>query len=510
LHDDDRLCSSYIEKQLEYLLRHPEVGAITCNGYWMDTEGNRTGRTLREDFGSIEVERYSNAAQVAIRYAGDSCLPLSPMFYRAAFVRQVPVRLEFGKVTDAILFCDLADVGQIAYQSEALYECRTHAVQESSYFPELDLARLTDYFLTRQGDDKDVVHLRQLLVTQHTSRQLRRMMLAIFRPLDPKRHQLDISQIQHPLFSSAAALQVSWGVLVKRSIKWLGGRSALQPVQTSARVQSGTEKIKQRFLKLHFFLSEQLGINPLRAVASLQGAVAYLRDLRKFRREFTGNLALNPCLGDRYQEGGATKNEYFWQDLLVARRIFHAAPTKHVDVGSRIDGFVAHVASFREVEVFDIRQVTANIPGVVFRQADMMSAAYLRENVRGQDGYCDSLSCLHAIEHFGLGRYGDPVDPLGYRRGIANLASLLRPLGRLYLSTPIGRERVEFNANWVFHPQTIVNLAAEGGMRLDELIVLDADGDTEIFLNPSLEALRLLGEEHYRLGIFFFTKLGAS
>jgi hypothetical protein len=102
------------------------------------------------------------------------------------------------------------------------------------------------------------------------------------------------------------------------------------------------------------------------------------------------------------------------------------------------------------------------------------------------------------------------VDTLGYRRGIANLANLVRPLGRLYLSTPIGRERVEFNANWVFHPQTIVNLAAAGGMRLDELIVLDADGDTEIFLNPSLEALRLLGEEHYRLGIFFFTKLGVS
>ena len=168
------------------------------------------------------------------------------------------------------------------------------------------------------------------------------------------------------------------------------------------------------------------------------------------------------------------------------------------------------MASFREVEVFDIRQVTANIPGVVFRQADMMSAASVLANAQGQGGYCDSLSCLHAIEHFGLGRYGDPVDTLGYQRGIANLAKLLRPLGRLYLSTPIGRERVEFNANWVFHPQTIVDSAAARGMRLDELIVLDAQGGSEIFLNPSFEDLHLLGEEHYRLGIFFFTKLGDS
>jgi hypothetical protein len=34
------------------------------------------------------------------------------------------------------------------------------------------------------------------------------------------------------------------------------------------------------------------------------------------------------------------------------------------------------------------------------------------------DGYCDSLSCLHALEHFGLGRYGDPIDPRGHEKGI--------------------------------------------------------------------------------------------
>lgn len=53
-----------------------------------------------------------------------------------------------------------------------------------------------------------------------------------------------------------------------------------------------------------------------------------------------------PCLTDRYEEGGATKNEYFWQDLLVARSIYACAPLKHVDIGSRVYGFVAHVASF--------------------------------------------------------------------------------------------------------------------------------------------------------------------
>ena len=78
-----------------------------------------------------------------------------------------------------------------------------------------------------------------------------------------------------------------------------------------------------------------------------------------------------PCLQDRYEEAGKINSEYFWQDLLVARWIFEAKPDKHVDIGSRLDGFVAHVASFREIEVFDVRPITTQVPGVIFRQADL-------------------------------------------------------------------------------------------------------------------------------------------
>lgn len=264
--------------------------------------------------------------------------------------------------------------------------------------------------------------------------------------------------------------------------------------------------LKRKLIKLHFFLAEQFGIDPRRSIAGVRGFPAFLRDLYKFRRHYQGALALNPCLGDRYQEGGSYKNEYFWQDLLVAQRVFKEQPVRHVDVGSRIDGFVAHIASFREVEVFDIRPVTSAIPSVVFRQADLMSQDSVSGYVQGGHGYCDSLSCLHAIEHFGLGRYGDPVDPQGYVRGIDNLARLLSPGGRLYLSTPIGQQRVEFNANWVFAPSTIVETAAAAGLTLDELTVLDQRGGKRDILRPRLSDLEVLGQDHYHLGIFHFTK----
>lgn len=267
---------------------------------------------------------------------------------------------------------------------------------------------------------------------------------------------------------------------------------------------------KKHLIRIHSFCSEQIGLDPLKTWSSVRGLPAFLRDLANFRRTFKGQLVLNPYLGDRYKEGGSTKNEYFWQDLLVAQKIFLAGPERHVDVGSRIDGFVAHVASFRAIEVFDIRQVNAEIPGVIFKQADLMSSDAVERLCVSGDGYCDSLSCLHAIEHFGLGRYGDPINPLGYRLGIENLSKFLTPGGCLYLSTPIGRERVEFNANWVFNPETILEAASAAGLTLYELTVLDQQGGNESMGVPAKEELKLLANEHYRLGIFHFIKDAAK
>jgi hypothetical protein len=173
-----------------------------------------------------------------------------------------------------------------------------------------------------------------------------------------------------------------------------------------------------------------------------------------------------------------------------------------VDVGSRVDGFVAHVASFRDVEVFDVRPISSQIPGIVFKQADLMRSDSLPTS---QGGYCDSLSCLHAIEHFGLGRYGDPIDPVGHERGIANMALLLQPGGMFYLSTPIGRERVEFNANRVFDPRSIIRLAESHGLVLHQLTLIGSSGVVREE-QASPETLQALAGETYNLGIFVFAK----
>lgn len=260
--------------------------------------------------------------------------------------------------------------------------------------------------------------------------------------------------------------------------------------------------IKQWLVRFHWLLADQFGLDPRRLALALRGVGPYLRDLFRFRRACSARLTLLPCLHDRYEEAGTTRNEYFWQDLLVARRIHARAPEIHVDVGSRIDGFVAHVASFREIEVFDVRPMSSSVPGIRFRQADLMHREGLP--VSG-DGYCDSLSCLHALEHFGLGRYGDPIDPSGYAHGMTNMAALLKAGGVFYLSTPIGRQRVVFNANWVFDPRTLVGLADRLGLDLVELIVIGGEaGPRQV--DPDENTLNTLAAQDYNLGLFIFVK----
>lgn len=234
LHDDDRVCPDYVEKQLHYLIQHPDIGAITCNGYIINSQGERTsGITVRRCFPNSDgVQLYENAAQVAACYAGDSCLPLSPMMYRAEFARLVPLREEFGKVVDAVFFCDLADSGTIAYRNQPLYECRAHEEQDSVYFSEKVLTQLTDFLSNRTGSVADVANLQKLLVLQHTSRQLRKLWHALH-PWNKQRLREEIVQLNHPRFRFAAVIKVCWRAIVKRANPRLSMRRRSKSEQSS-------------------------------------------------------------------------------------------------------------------------------------------------------------------------------------------------------------------------------------------------------------------------------------
>jgi len=199
-----------------------------------------------------------------------------------------------------------------------------------------------------------------------------------------------------------------------------------------------------------------------------------------------------PVLGDRYQSAG-TLGHYFHQDLWAARRIHSRGPRIHVDIGSRIDGFVAHLLVFMPVTVIDVRPLASVVAGLAFVQEDATALSSF------QDDSIDSLSSLHAVEHFGLGRYGDPVDPGASLKIVSALARVLKPGGRLYFSVPVGRERLEFNAHRVFAPRTIADAFAR--LRLVSFAGIDDQGALR---DPC--KLDDLARSDYACGLYEFTK----
>jgi SAM-dependent methyltransferase len=235
---------------------------------------------------------------------------------------------------------------------------------------------------------------------------------------------------------------------------------------------------------------ERLGIVALRMPR-------FVREARRYRRLQRDRFplawsAVDPILTDYRAAAGLAGGHYFRQDLWAARRIHAARPSRHVDVGSRIDGFVAHVLSFMPITVVDIRGLASDIEGLTFVQGDACRLNFA-------SGSIPSVSSLHAMEHVGLGRYGDPIDPDGWQTAVRELARVVSPGGRLYLGLPVGRERLAFNSERIFDPRTIVSVLSM--LRLVSFDAVD-DGD-RLVANADLASFT---GARYSCGLFEFAK----
>lgn len=264
--------------------------------------------------------------------------------------------------------------------------------------------------------------------------------------------------------------------------------------------------MKNIIKKIYYFLLT-LGLNPLIVYYRIKYLPTFIRQYWALKKQAKKSkikfpfATINMCVNTgNNDQGGIAKGHYFHQDLLVARKIFKNNPEKHIDIGSRVDGFVAHIASFREVEIFDIRSIDSNIKGIKCIQADLMD---LDSNLIN---YCDSISSLHAIEHFGLGRYGDKLDFEGYLKGLDNIYQILKKTGHFYFSVPIGKQRIEFNAHRVFSINYLLELL-ENKYTIINFSYVDDKGD--LFENISLEDPKEKEDNYgcfYGCGIFDLVK----
>jgi hypothetical protein len=221
----------------------------------------------------------------------------------------------------------------------------------------------------------------------------------------------------------------------------------------------------------------------------------YMTDMRKYSKmDYAEQIRFAdtyPCLFDRTPKT-RIDSHYFYQHLWAFKKIYSLNPKLHVDIGSNAD-FVGLLSAITEVHFVDIRPLDAcNIENLKSIKASILDLPY-------EDHSLESISCLHVAEHIGLGRYGDPLDPLGTKKAAAELTRCLAKGGHLFFSLPVGKPRVCFNAHRIHSPRQIIEYFK--GLQLIELS--GTDDKKRFMININIE---ILEDSEYACGLFWFTK----
>lgn len=158
--------------------------------------------------------------------------------------------------------------------------------------------------------------------------------------------------------------------------------------------------------------------------------IRFLLELIRYRKLATQEaIALYPCLNDWVQ---ATPIEpiYFYQDSWAFERIWAERPTRHIDIGSH-HKYVALLSKVVPGTMVDIRPLSCQLDSLTFLQGSILNIPFNNESI-------ESLSSICVIEHIGLGRYGDPLNPNGSIEACREICRVIRPGGSVYVSVPIG------------------------------------------------------------------------
>lgn len=233
---------------------------------------------------------------------------------------------------------------------------------------------------------------------------------------------------------------------------------------------------------------------PLRQFSGLVYLPRYLAHWWKYAAKSSKQLRFRdsyPCLTD-WVSSTPFDPHYFYQGAWLARKIAQAKPAQHVDIGSSV--LTVSVLSATVDTIFvDYRPLEVNISNLTCIAGSITDLPFSNQSVH-------SLSSMHVLEHIGLGRYGDPIDPNGSAKAAVELARVVAPMGKLYLTAPVGRSRVCFNAHRIFDPNELV--AMFEGLSLISFSWVDDSGilHENTNLNGAVNA-------EYACGFFEFERL---
>ncbi len=184
---------------------------------------------------------------------------------------------------------------------------------------------------------------------------------------------------------------------------------------------------------------------------------------------------------------------YLYHVAWAVRAITRLAPASHVDISSSLY-FSATLSATVPTRFYDFRATPLDLDNLDCGQADLTKLHF-------ENGALESLSCMHTIEHVGLGRYGDPIDVNGDLRAAKELSRVVAPGGTLLMVVPVGKQRIEFNSHRIYSRQKLLAMFPDFET-VETALVRD---DRRFVLNPPEEEF---DAQRYGCGCFVLRKRG--
>ena len=218
-------------------------------------------------------------------------------------------------------------------------------------------------------------------------------------------------------------------------------------------------------------------------------------DYSKFRKVNDGRFPLKTsnaylCLYDNTAQTPFDQH-YIYHPAWAARKLMQIKPAYHVDISSILN-FSTIVSAFIPVKFYDYRPANVQLTGLESGAADLVQLHFESNSI-------PSLSCMHTIEHIGLGRYGDPIDPTADIKAAHELKRVLQPGGNLLFVTPVGLPKIEYNAHRIYSFEQVMDMFS--GLELVEFALIPDAGGLIEKADPLLVA-----QQQYGCGCFWFRK----
>ena len=187
-------------------------------------------------------------------------------------------------------------------------------------------------------------------------------------------------------------------------------------------------------------------------------------------------------------------SHYVYHTGWASRVLKEIGTSKLVDISSSIM-FCSAVSAFIKVEHYDIRKTDFNLPGIECGQENLLNLSFNNNSI-------ECLSCMHVIEHVGLGRYGDEININDDKTAANELIRVLSKNGFLLVVLPLGeRSKIRFNAHRIYTFEIVINMFY--GLTIKEFSFYN---DTTNEFKKNALPSDILGSE-YGCGCFVFQKI---